>query len=193
VSLRQAQKELTRSRLVDAAGEMFRAKGYAATTIDDVVSAAGATRATFYLHFGGKVDLIAEIHKRIEPELERVNEELTAAIRDGQRAAIARWLDSAFRLWESLKDVASAQQEAAASEPQIRAAMTASYDRAIAAIVEGFRQAGRWNSGQRKVRAILMYSQLQNVFHRWMRVGWDVNRAEMLRVMTDMWLAAAGA
>jgi hypothetical protein len=35
-----------------------------------------------------------------------------------------------------------------------------------------------------------MYSQLQNVFHRWMRVGWEADRGEMLKVMTAMWMAA---
>ena len=58
VSLRDAQKQLTRSRLIDAAADSFRVRGYAATTIEDVASGAGATRATFYLHFRTKADLI---------------------------------------------------------------------------------------------------------------------------------------
>jgi hypothetical protein len=40
------------------------------------------------------------------------------------------------------------------------------------------------------VRAVLAYSQLQTVFHRWMRVGWDIDREESLEVMTDMWMQA---
>jgi AcrR family transcriptional regulator len=181
---------MTRERLIAAAAESFRTKGYAATTVDDVVTAAGATRATFYLHFSSKVDLVAELHKGIERQTRLINRQLTTAIKSSDRDSIAAWLDAAFDFWATIRDTAAAQQEAAASEPKIRAALAASYDRAIAAITEGFKQAGRWDGDRRNVRAILMYSQLQNVFHRWMRVGWDVDRDEMLQVMTDMWMAA---
>ena len=43
-NLREAQKRMTRQRLLDAAVESFRRQGYAATTVDDVVTGAGATR-----------------------------------------------------------------------------------------------------------------------------------------------------
>ncbi len=42
--LRAAQKEMTRRLLVKTALELFEAKGYAATTIDDIANAAGTTQ-----------------------------------------------------------------------------------------------------------------------------------------------------
>jgi hypothetical protein len=42
----------------------------------------------------------------------------------------------------------------------------------------------------RQARALLAYSQLQNLFHRWIRTGWEVDRDLVLEVMTDMWRAA---
>lgn len=48
VSLREAQKQMTRRLLLDAGLELFTTKGYAATTVDDIATAAGTTRVTFY-------------------------------------------------------------------------------------------------------------------------------------------------
>lgn len=104
--------------------------------------------------------------------------------------AISVWLDAAFDFWETVRYSAMAQEEAAAIEPEVRRARAESFDRGVGAIMRGLADAGRGDDTTRRVLAVLIYSQLQNVFHRWMRVGWDVDRQEMLHVMTRMWLAA---
>jgi len=167
-----------------------RTKGYAATTIDDVGAAAGATRATFYLHFTNKAELLGELVGAVEQEADDLNERLSEAVRVGDRRAISTWLDAAFDSWETVRYSAMAQEEAAAIEPEGRRARAESFDRGVGAIMRGLAAAGRGDETGRRVRAVLMYSQLRNVFHRWMRVGWDVDRQEMSPVMTNMWLAA---
>lgn len=47
-------------RLLDRALHVFRAKGYAATTVDDICASAGVTKGSFFHHFKGKEDLAAE-------------------------------------------------------------------------------------------------------------------------------------
>jgi len=47
-------------RLLDCALHVFRAKGYAATTVDDICAAAGVTKGSFFHHFKGKEDLALE-------------------------------------------------------------------------------------------------------------------------------------
>ena len=46
-----------RSRLLDAAMQMIREKGYSATTVDDICGAAGVTKGAFFHHFKSKEDL----------------------------------------------------------------------------------------------------------------------------------------
>lgn len=48
----------TRARLLDAAGQVLVARGYAKTTIEDVCAAAGYTRGAFYSSFESKQDLV---------------------------------------------------------------------------------------------------------------------------------------
>ena len=46
-----------RSRMLDAAMQMVREKGYSATTVDDICGAAGVTKGAFFHHFKSKEDL----------------------------------------------------------------------------------------------------------------------------------------
>ncbi len=52
-----APKPGSRSRLLDAAMAVIRAKGYSDTTVEDVCAAAGLTKGAFFHHFETKEDL----------------------------------------------------------------------------------------------------------------------------------------
>lgn len=47
----------SRARLLDAARDAFRRDGYAATSVEDLCSAAGVTKGAFFHHFRSKEDL----------------------------------------------------------------------------------------------------------------------------------------
>jgi TetR/AcrR family transcriptional regulator, transcriptional repressor for nem operon len=47
----------SRLRLLNAALTVIRAKGYCATTVEDICAAAGLTKGSFFHHFKGKEDL----------------------------------------------------------------------------------------------------------------------------------------
>ncbi|MDA7414850.1 helix-turn-helix domain containing protein [Xenophilus arseniciresistens] len=46
-----------RTRLLDAALQVIRTKGYHATTVDEICAAAGVTKGSFFHHFKGKEEL----------------------------------------------------------------------------------------------------------------------------------------
>jgi TetR/AcrR family transcriptional repressor of nem operon len=48
-----------REKILDAAGKLFRAKGFDAVTVAEVMQAAGLTHGGFYGHFKSKDDLVA--------------------------------------------------------------------------------------------------------------------------------------
>jgi TetR/AcrR family transcriptional repressor of nem operon len=52
----QTQHE-SKTRILDAALRVIRAKGYSATTIDDICLAAGLTKGSFFHHFKSKEEL----------------------------------------------------------------------------------------------------------------------------------------
>lgn len=56
-----ARKARTRAAIFEHAARLFRLRGYAGTSIDDIMLAAGLTRGAFYAHFASKDDLFAEV------------------------------------------------------------------------------------------------------------------------------------
>jgi TetR/AcrR family transcriptional regulator, transcriptional repressor for nem operon len=60
--MRRSQEDAakTRARIVDEASRLFRARGIDATSVADVMSAAGLTVGGFYRHFESKEDLVVE-------------------------------------------------------------------------------------------------------------------------------------
>jgi AcrR family transcriptional regulator len=57
-AVREESAGLTRRRIVDAAAELFVARGYAGTTIDAVADRAGVSRRTVFTSVGSKVELL---------------------------------------------------------------------------------------------------------------------------------------
>jgi TetR/AcrR family transcriptional repressor of nem operon len=54
-----------RERIIDAAGTLFRAKGFDGIGVADIMKAADLTHGGFYGHFSSKDDLVAQSSKRI--------------------------------------------------------------------------------------------------------------------------------
>jgi AcrR family transcriptional regulator len=62
---RGAQREQRRQGLIDAALAVFASKGVAASSVDDIVRAAGVAKGTFYLYFQTKDDIIGAVAERV--------------------------------------------------------------------------------------------------------------------------------
>ncbi|WP_046215317.1 TetR/AcrR family transcriptional regulator [Paenibacillus wulumuqiensis] len=54
---KQAQSELTRKKISEAARGLFVQKGYKATSIEDIVAATGSSKGNIYYHFKSKEGL----------------------------------------------------------------------------------------------------------------------------------------
>lgn len=61
-----------RARILKAASDMFRDKGYDGTGIDALMSDAGLTRGAFYAHFMSKDALFVEVLSQEDPLLQRL-------------------------------------------------------------------------------------------------------------------------
>jgi AcrR family transcriptional regulator len=68
-SRREEYAEATRRALLDAAAELFSTRGYAATSIEDVVRSARVTRGALYHHFSGKRELFETVFAELEGEV----------------------------------------------------------------------------------------------------------------------------
>jgi AcrR family transcriptional regulator len=201
VTLREAQKQMTRRLLLDAGLELFGSKGYAATTVDDIATAAGTTRVTFYAYFPSRSELMkALIDEQLNERLERIRsahrgstaEDLVAAVRDGSRAAIHGWLAQTADRWPSIHAIIRIGRDAAAVEPELRDLVDRWLGEAIGDIEDGLIQAGRFEPHQRHFRGVLAMSQLDYVAQHWGEADWHLTREQMLDELTDSWCAVLG-
>jgi AcrR family transcriptional regulator len=78
------RSEATVARLVTAARRLFASHGYEATTLDDVVGAAGVTKGALYHHYSGKQALFRSVY---EQEQQRIAE----AVRDAYLREADPW------------------------------------------------------------------------------------------------------
>lgn len=60
VCLMETSTHSSKTRILNAAMQVIRSKGYTAATIDDICAAAGVTKGSFFHHFKGKVELALE-------------------------------------------------------------------------------------------------------------------------------------
>lgn len=75
-SLKQERSRATQRSLVDAAVALWRANGYAKTTVADICRAAGVSKSLFFFYFPRKEDLLAEMGVLSTQAAHRVAHEL---------------------------------------------------------------------------------------------------------------------
>jgi AcrR family transcriptional regulator len=63
--LREAQKALTRRRILDGAEAVFARRGYHGASVEEIAREAGATTGALYSNFAGKEDLFLALFERI--------------------------------------------------------------------------------------------------------------------------------
>ncbi|WP_034238782.1 TetR/AcrR family transcriptional regulator [Saccharomonospora iraqiensis] len=191
-TLRDRQKQQTRRTLLDSAKAEFVARGYAAVTVDDIVAAAGCSRATFYLHFTGKPDVLHRIGaETMEQRAVAVYAELDGVLESGSRTEFARWMRRAVAWFEANQAILPAWDEAVALEPEFRAVAKRAVDELPAAMPGYLRRWGAHRHGEACLRIELLVSQLERFFTRWAVQGTiDTSADEAAEVLCDIWFPA---
>lgn len=89
---RSLRKADTMRRLLNAGCTLFTEGGYEATTIDQIASAAGVSRAAFYLHFESKSDIIHALANDVAESLRKRYDVLIELGPDPSMPAVTRWV-----------------------------------------------------------------------------------------------------
>lgn len=84
---RGARREARHGALIQAAATVFAEKGVAATSVDDIVRAAGVAKGTFYLYFATKDDVVTAVAARM---VEGVADRIEAVAVDPDRSPVER-------------------------------------------------------------------------------------------------------
>jgi AcrR family transcriptional regulator len=188
-SLREAQKALTRTRMLDAAAELIAAQGYAATSIEEIATAAGATRATFYLHFASKSDIVHGWYAALvayDPDYA----DLIEVCRAPTFASVRDWLDRFIAGLDEQPAYWAGLREAAGADADARAAGEEDFGQSADKLAAGLARVRGWEYDRARLVAVVLKRQLDVGQDEWIRARWDVERGRLLDTLARMWLAA---
>ena len=95
--LRERQAEATRQLLISVARELFAERGYAATSVEEIIQRAGVARGALYHHFAGKDALFRAVYDEVQTET--ASRVVAAALAgpepwQGVRAGLGAFLDA---------------------------------------------------------------------------------------------------
>jgi AcrR family transcriptional regulator len=94
-AFQRRRRKDSRERLLGAATTLFCDRGYFAVSVDEVASAAGLSRMTFYRHFSSKADLAAHLFKlAAEAAMPRFLAIATMDLDD--RDSVVNWITTLF-------------------------------------------------------------------------------------------------
>ena len=186
--LQQEQKQETRGRLLRAAEEVFARRSYAATSVEEIILAAGASRASFYRHFDSKWDIASALCGEVMPEAWQLWHEL-ASLDNPSETVLKDWLRRRLALYHRHRAMFLMMREAVALEPAGAAAVTRTHEEVIhvlAAGIPAFRRAlARTAAGQlAHIRACLLLMQLDEFTYTLAVRGWEVNNEIAIDVMS---------
>ncbi|WP_084724542.1 TetR/AcrR family transcriptional regulator [Streptacidiphilus melanogenes] len=188
-SLRSEYRELTRKRLLEAVREVLEETDYAAATVDEIVRRAGASRATFYVHFRSKAEAAAALLERVTPSDRGLYATLPKALRT--RAGLRRWLELSLGWYEEHARLLAALNEAMAVEGTVAERRSAAVERMVEALPEYLDHSE--DPARARVRLQLLLRQFHQVaMDTVVQQAWQPDRDVLLDEMTAAWWLALG-
>jgi len=191
-TLREEQKATTRRRILKTAHSLFVEHGYAAVTIDDITSTVGCSRATFYLHFPNKMEVLAKIGaETVDQRAMTVYADLDRVLQTGEREAFVAWVRRALAWFSDNRTLLPAWDEASVLEPEFRRIARSAIGELPAAMPAYLASWGPEREDEARLRIELLVSQLERFFTRW-AVQSSIQTPDDLaaEVLTDIWYPA---
>lgn len=189
-TVREEQKNLTRTRVLDGAARVFAEKSFVEATMEDIAVAAGVTRVTVYAHFSGKGELVRALGARVYDIGAEVYGEL-AGTAVWSRAGIRTWLGGVAARWQELAPTIRVLVAAAAAGGVIddvtstRQRYHTAHERYVA-ILTG--DAARWHgvsAAEARQRALMAVLQLESFLSVWITGGWPMETGDPLDLLAD--------
>lgn len=181
---------------MDAAVRLFAAKGFDATTVQEVVEAAEVTKGALYHYFGSKDDLLLEIYRsligRQMADLDRIigsEQDLAATV----RLIVVSLVETTAR---SVDEAAVFVREMHRLDAERMASFRAErrrYHETFRSVVEQGQAAGRFSAVVPAETAVLIALGVVNQLPTWYRPDGSKSPTQLGNEIADFVLAGLGA
>jgi AcrR family transcriptional regulator len=171
-----------RRRLVSVATGLFAAQGYEATSVQQIVQAAGVTKGGFYHHFASKDELLFEVYHRVLAEQTSRLEEIASGPGDPAQRLAAVVADVIATSVENLDELTVYLHSAHALPADQRAAMRAErrrYHLRVRRLIEEGQRSGVFTSDVPADVAVHFVYGAINQLATWYRRGGKLSAADL--------------
>jgi AcrR family transcriptional regulator len=188
MTVREELREATRQRLLSAAEGIFQRDGYSGTTVGSIASSANVSRATFYLHFTDKSDVLMTLMRANLAETPDYWHEVDAALVSGDREALRASLRNTLNWYEQHADLLRPVREAMAANQHLARKSDGNFA-GFADEMSGYLDRVPPHERDRAhLRLQLLMIQLDQLAYRIVVLGkTSIDREVMLDEVTDIW------
>ncbi|GLY38905.1 hypothetical protein Amsp01_049290 [Amycolatopsis sp. NBRC 101858] len=188
LSLREEQKNLTRSRLLDAAVTVLNEKSVFDATMEDIAKAANISRVTVYAHFPGKGEIVQALAERMYNLMGEAFADL-AALPRFTRAGVRQWLGATADRWRAMTSLLRAVRPASSLAARAPFSPRDRYLEAQARYVSTLvGDSARWRDvpdAQARQRAAMVVLQTESFMTAWVQVGIPLDTEDPLELLAD--------
>ena len=189
--MREQQRAFTRKRLIEAARQVFAERGYPDATVDEIASEAGASRATFYLHFKSKAELAAALVEDVTPvavQRYRLLDEVLASSDSSLRDKLRDWLQDWLGIWRQAAQASHALLQAAMLEPEVEMHRLRQSEALVDALEDYFAGLPEAERSPARDRLLVLEIMTQRILSLASMSRLPIGDDEVLDILTDMWL-----
>lgn len=175
--------EVRRDELMDAAEALFLKKGFAATSVSEIVEEADVAKGTFYLYFKTKDDILAALRSRfvdgfcakIDVAMAVDHRRWPKRIDAWVKVCVSAYLDSV-----AVHDLVFHQHILANREMKADNLVIAR----LASLLEQGVEAGAWQVSQPRMTAVMLFDALHGAVDDNLAAKKPMSRAKLIEVAT---------
>jgi AcrR family transcriptional regulator len=184
--------EIRRNELMDAAEKLFLEKGVGATSVDEIVAAAGVAKGTFYVHFASRDHLLAALqHRFVMSYADTLQRAMDACRERDWPGRLHAWVAAGVNGYldrVALHDVVF--HEIRVDDRRLKHENVV-VERLATFLEEGM-QAGAWPVGDARLTAVMLFSALHAAIDDALAEDAPPNRTTLIEVLSRFCRQAIG-
>ena len=182
--------------ILSAAADLFRERGYASTSMQEIADAVGMSRPALYYHFKNKEELLGRLVEDVTVRTQREAARIAGSASGSDHAQTLRSMMRAQALWilQHPQHFAVVQRDEASLPEHLRAIQ----DAAKRDLLERFRvviaagmAAGQFRQTEPTIAALCMFGMCNSTI-QWFRPGGRLSREQVADLMADLAVAMVG-
>jgi AcrR family transcriptional regulator len=180
--------------ILDNARELFLDRGYASTSVEDITSAAGVSRATFWTYFATKQDVLRSLGENVEEEGLAIARNFADLPAGASLDEVTGWVRAYLQFLDTYGAFINAAFQAAYTDPELRQWQLDTETGGAEALGKGLLQlqGGKTSPGvDLAIQGLGILSMLERFWYQWRVGGLELDEDAVARSMAQLIWGAA--